>query len=280
MRQKGMVMEAQDNWALLLMPNGTFRRIRTRQRLFQGQLYSPVQHSVYKPVAAAFLLAVLLFSWSFFPVVAYARLSTGVELGVNRYGRIVSSRVYNPGGEKLTTGLRIWGQSIDKVLPVLLHRSVEQIHDEAGQEVGVELKAANPGVKQDEKVVAAMDRVLNRHKAEDSGGKWQFKQEKNSWQWENDQNQQVKSENTQKSVTQGSGSYHKEKVEETGSANRPLSSSPGNSGAQDNNSGRKQSFERDRGASDFNAKDQDGPHGNTKQGRGQNHQSIKSGEED
>ncbi|MGI5912988.1 MAG: anti-sigma factor domain-containing protein [Syntrophomonadaceae bacterium] len=89
--KKGVILEVGDGWAIVLLPGGDFRKIRSKDHLEVGQLYHYENNRRLKYLSlAAILLLMVIASFDFFTVRAWAHLSPGIDLGLNRWDRVVA----------------------------------------------------------------------------------------------------------------------------------------------------------------------------------------------
>lgn len=92
--RKGVVLEKGEGWAIILMPDGEYKKIKTNAYLEIGDLYQEKTGLTIKYAAvAAILLAMLLGTIDYYSVQAYAQVSSLAELGVNRWGRVITVQV-------------------------------------------------------------------------------------------------------------------------------------------------------------------------------------------
>ncbi len=152
-RAKGLVLETGDKVAIVLFSNGEYKRVKNSKNLQVGEIYYNKVVSPYKYAAvAAIFLLMLLGTIDFFSVSAYARLSSGIELGVNRWDKIVAVKALDSGGEQLLQGTRLQGKDLDNAIKILFDRSLESgqagiIESEGDIAVSVDVKG-----KADEKL--------------------------------------------------------------------------------------------------------------------------------
>lgn len=112
--KKALVVEKGSGWATVMLPDGEFKRIKTNKYLEVGEFCSYSNISPAKYAAAAVLLLAFLFSsFDYFSVQAYARVSSLAELGVNRWGRVVSVKAIDPSGDKLLQKINIKNDKIE-----------------------------------------------------------------------------------------------------------------------------------------------------------------------
>ncbi len=125
---QGIVLDSGKGWAIILLANGEYRRVRTSHLLMPGEIYQGKKHSNYAKytVAAAIFLILLIGIVDFFNVLAYAEVSSGVEIGVNRWNRVVSLSAVNSEGEMLLDETNIKGQKLEKALEVVVQKSLAE----------------------------------------------------------------------------------------------------------------------------------------------------------
>lgn len=188
MTKKGIVVESGEGWAILMLKNGDFKKIKTGRRLYEGEVYTFSMIPAYKSLAtAAVLILMLTFSLNFFPVAAYASFSSGVELGVNRWGQIVYMKITSTEGEQLVEGLDLWGYNIEKVLPEILDRVVALEEDtETQQDIVIEIRGAKANDKEDQPALEKINRVLASHNS-NVNGHWKHKVNETQWRWITDE---------------------------------------------------------------------------------------------
>lgn len=125
-RARGLVMETGDEWAIVLLSNGEYKKVRNSKELQVGEIYCDKVASSYRYVAvAAVFLLMLLATIDFFSVLAYARLSSGIELGVNRWDRIVVAKALDSRGEQVLQGSKLQGKSLDNGMKMIIEKSLE-----------------------------------------------------------------------------------------------------------------------------------------------------------
>lgn len=141
----GMVMESGPGWVLVLLENGEYRKFKTRSFLmagdvYQGRAYSPYPRYI---AAAAALVIMLLGSVDFFNVLAYAQVSSGVEMGINRWNRVISVSAINTSGESILQTVEPKGQKLEKALEMVLEESLKQDDGSSDQQIQVLIKRAD-----------------------------------------------------------------------------------------------------------------------------------------
>ena len=132
-------------------------------------------------VAAVFLL-VFLATLDFFTVLTYARLSTGVELGFNRWDRVVKVKAQDENAQAIVAGLDLKGATAETAVAEVFKKSLQDnkaLRDgQAAATYSLELE----GKLQDEdrdRLWQKMDRGVNSHKqqkGQEYKGKWGEKQ--------------------------------------------------------------------------------------------------------
>lgn len=119
-RVKGMVLASAEGQAIILTPDGEYRTIKTNHPLEVGELYQDMSRPWWRyAVAAAVVLALTLGTLDYFRVATYAQVSGVVELGVNRWGRVISARALNDEGERLLQILDLKNMNIEYAVAVI-----------------------------------------------------------------------------------------------------------------------------------------------------------------
>ncbi len=94
-KARGIVLESNNGYSTILMEGGQYIKIRRTMEV--GQIYQ--QERQYKKLLiaiAALLVFMLLGVFDFFNVVAYANVSNGIEMGVNRWNRVIKIEQTDP----------------------------------------------------------------------------------------------------------------------------------------------------------------------------------------
>lgn len=173
-KEKGLVLEAGDGWAIVLLPGGDYKRIRTRECLEVGQLYRLKSNAAlkYASVAAVFLI-ITIASLDFFTVTARANVSPGINLGLNRWDRVVSVATSNDAGKEEIKDLSLNGKSLDQAINLIVEgrgsESGFRAGDMAGEntEICVSLSVKNDNDEQrKEKLLSIIDASLKHSMAE------------------------------------------------------------------------------------------------------------------
>ena len=118
-KARGVVLESKNGYSTVLMEGGHY--IRIRRTMEAGQIYQPEnQYIKLLMAAAAILIFILITAVDFFNIVAYANVSNGIELGVNRWNRIVQVK----HSEAITTPSpqysALKGQKLQEAVPIVV----------------------------------------------------------------------------------------------------------------------------------------------------------------
>lgn len=147
MPEKGsIVLESGDDWATILTVTGEYKKIKTKKRLYPGEIYNEeIKRAPVKLcAAAAIFLIILIGTIDFFNITAYARLSSGVEMGLNRWDRVVSIEATEVAGEEILTGLNLLGQKADTALEQVVTRTIDVYNSkgEDSNEISLSIEAS------------------------------------------------------------------------------------------------------------------------------------------
>jgi len=175
-KEKGLVLEAGEGWAIVLLPGGDYKRVRTRERLQTGQLYQLKSSAAlkYASVAAVFIL-ITLTSLDFFTVTARANVSPGINLGLNRWDRVVSVRTSNTDAKAEVKDLSLNGKSLNQAINMIVERRGSEPGLAAGDkgennQVSVSLSVKNQKDKQrEERLLKIIDTTLKESVAGQQG---------------------------------------------------------------------------------------------------------------
>lgn len=123
--KKAAVVETGKGWAVILLPGGEYKRIKTNRYLEVGELYRYRNYAGSKYLAAAAIfLTILLGSIDYYTVQAYAEVSS-LELGLNRWGRVVSVQAQNDEGQRIISQVQIKNEPLENAVQKI-SRIVEQ----------------------------------------------------------------------------------------------------------------------------------------------------------
>lgn len=116
-KRQGIVLEVHDRWATILNEKGQYKKIKTARPMQVGELWSESSPPLWKlATAAVIILAFLAACVDFFSVVAYAQVSSGVKIGVNRWDRVVTVDASNARTAEYIQKANLRGRKIDEVV--------------------------------------------------------------------------------------------------------------------------------------------------------------------
>ncbi len=167
-RLSGLVLEAGDGWAIILNSQGEYRKIKTKTPLQVGEIWQDSGYNMKFALAAAILLVFLGGAFSILPVVAYAQVSSGIELGLNRWEWVVSARPLNDEGRELLQEVDLRGKSLDKAVELIVDNTLVNDNSD-NKEIVVNVVTKKPGKEQDrqrikDKVDSKVKQVLDKDK--------------------------------------------------------------------------------------------------------------------
>jgi flagellar basal body-associated protein FliL len=182
MAGKGIVLEAGKGWAVVLFPNGEYKKIRTKKPLQPGEIYQLNSNSSlrYAVAAAAIFLIILLGTLDLFSVVAYAHVTPGIELSLNRWNRVVYTEVINDEGKALLQGLDLKGKKIETAVEIVATKSFHtNCINEQGEEQLIMSVTVEAGNKQNverlqQKLLSRIDAAVQKVIEQNSGGNSKF----------------------------------------------------------------------------------------------------------
>ncbi len=124
-KSKGIILESHDQWAIILNNKGQYKKIKTARPMQVGELWYDTSAPVKKFAAAAAIVLMLLGVWvEFFSVVAYAQVSSGVKIGVNRWDRVVKVEASNAQTEEYIEKAKLKGKKIDEAVEQVVHDTI------------------------------------------------------------------------------------------------------------------------------------------------------------
>lgn len=160
---RGVVLESGTGWAIILLENGEYKKVRTKGILMPGQLYQGKNQPGYAKyaVAAAIFLMIFVGGADFFNVVTYAQVSSGVEIGVNRWNRVVSLSAENYESEMLLEKISK-GQKLEEALEIVLKKALAKNNSPDLPPITVSIQNANnkpipPGIAKKVEAVTAQN---------------------------------------------------------------------------------------------------------------------------
>lgn len=128
--RKGIVMETGKGWAIILMENGKYQKIKTNDFLEVGEQYQDKSRLPLKYITAAvILLALSLTTLDYYSVKAYAQVSSLGELGVNRWGRVVSVQANNEAGERILNTVELKNNTLEVAVEKLYAHTLKDEQD-------------------------------------------------------------------------------------------------------------------------------------------------------
>lgn len=164
--KKAIVVECGKGWAVILLPGGEYRTIRTNQYLAVGELYRLKNRAAVKYLAAAAIfLFILLGSIDYYTVQAYAQVSS-LKLGINRWGRVVSVQAGNEEGKRILNKVEIQNVPLETAVTKITRTIKEE--KPSGQEVMIKTSLSVKGKTQinqkfEQKMLDKMDKGLQKN---------------------------------------------------------------------------------------------------------------------
>jgi len=127
-RLKGIVLEeSQGGRAIILSSTGEFRKVKIKGPVEIGEFYeAPVISPWQYALVAGFILALLWGGWDYNSVQAYAQLSPSLELGVNRWSRVIEVKSLDENGEKVVQESPLVGQRVDQAVETVVDQAIEE----------------------------------------------------------------------------------------------------------------------------------------------------------
>ncbi|MEN6327277.1 MAG: hypothetical protein ABFD18_13885 [Syntrophomonas sp.] len=114
--RKAVVVETGKGWAIILLPGGEYKRVKTNQYLEVGELYQYRNYAAGKYLAAAAIFLTILFGTiDYYTVQAYAEVSS-LELGLNRWGRVVAVQAKNDEGQRIISQVQIKNEPLENAV--------------------------------------------------------------------------------------------------------------------------------------------------------------------
>lgn len=163
--RKGVVMEIGRDWAIILLPNGEYKRIKTKQFLEVGELYQDIGGTQFRyAIAAVFFLTMILTTIDYFSVQAYAQISS-LELGVNRWGRVISVQSKDDNGQRILDTVEMKNDKLEVAVEKIYNKELEQEQSrkESIQKPDLSVTATNKGSKKlEQKMLKRMDNGLQK----------------------------------------------------------------------------------------------------------------------
>lgn len=127
--KKGVVIEKGPGWAIIMLPDGEYQRIKPNRHLEVGEMYQEANLSPLKYITAAvILLALLVGTVDYYSVKAYAQVSSLAELGVNRWGRVVSVKAKNDQGQRILTTVEVKNNTLEAAIEKIQAQALKDKH--------------------------------------------------------------------------------------------------------------------------------------------------------
>lgn len=124
-RADGIVIESGRGWALIMNHEGRYLKIKTAQPLYPGQHYYAERRPALRyGIAAAVLLLLMAGTADFFNVVAYASVSPGIDLGINRWDRVVAVKTDSDEAAQVISGLDISGKTSTEAVATVVNEII------------------------------------------------------------------------------------------------------------------------------------------------------------
>jgi hypothetical protein len=147
-KARGIVLESNNGCSIVLMEGGQY--IKIRKTLEVGQIYQQ-ERQYYKlllAVAAAVVL-ILLGTVDFFNVVAYANVSNGIEMGVNRWNRVVKIEQIQEKDITPKEYNALKGQKLERAVSIIVKDALAEDKNEEDIVIQVNSgKKADPDLEQ------------------------------------------------------------------------------------------------------------------------------------
>lgn len=173
-RADGIVIESGRGWALIMNHDGRYLKIKTAQPLYPGEHYYAVHRPVLRyGIAAAVLLLLLAGTADFFNVVAYASVSPGIDLGINRWDRVVEVKTDSDEAAQVVSGLDVSGKTSAEAVATVVNEIIvnNQLAEGSSGDLNITVHSKKNdqdlGVQYKENLVArislSVDEVLQVH---------------------------------------------------------------------------------------------------------------------
>ena len=177
--KKGIVVEADKNKAVILLPGGEYRKVRTGGKYLEaGDLFEYSSTPVVKyAVAAVLLLAIIVGGIDYNSVKAYASLGTDLELGINRWGRVVSVQAKSPEGQQILDNVQVTNEKLEIAVEKITRQAMKEEKTSA-QEIRQNLKTKvndKDNQKLEENIInevnKGLDKAIPNEKVKTNNGK-------------------------------------------------------------------------------------------------------------
>jgi hypothetical protein len=160
--KKGIVVEADKNKAIILLPGGEYRKVRTGGKyLEEGDLYESNSTPVVRyAVAAVLLLAIIVGGIDYHSVKAYASLGADLELGINRWGRVVSVQAKSMEGQQILDNVQVKNDKLEVAVEKITRQAMK-VENSNPQEIRQNLKT-KVNDKENQKLEENMIKDVNK----------------------------------------------------------------------------------------------------------------------
>lgn len=124
-KARGIVLESNNGYSTILMEGGQYIKIRRTMEV--GQIYQQErQYQKLLIAIAAVLVFMLLGVFDFFNVVAYANVSNGIEMGVNRWNRVIKIEQTNPVAATPAEYSGLKGRKLEQAVTVVVEDALAE----------------------------------------------------------------------------------------------------------------------------------------------------------
>jgi hypothetical protein len=124
---KGIVLKASNNRATVLTDQGEFKEVKIHGFIQEGEVWQDSPMLMWKyACAAAVILMLLVGGIDFFSVSASAKISPGIELGLNRWDRVISVKALNNNGKQIIESLDLRGKKVEEAIEELTSKKLEK----------------------------------------------------------------------------------------------------------------------------------------------------------
>jgi len=165
-KARGIVLESNNGYSTILMEGGQY--IKIHRTLEVGQIYQQEnRYQKFLLAAAAVLIFLLLATADFFNVVAYANVSNGIEIGVNRWNRIIKVEQTGTAQALPAEYEALKGQKLEEAVPIVVKEAFTVNEDQS--EITIRVKSEKKdGSRLEEKLIekieSSVEEDFNIHK--------------------------------------------------------------------------------------------------------------------
>lgn len=172
-RAQGVVLEKSNGWAVILSDDGQFKRVKVKDELEIGALYYERSRPLYQyALVAAVVLMLTIGMIDFYSVKAYARVSSMLELGVNRWERVIVSRAMSDEGEKVLSQIECKGKKLDDAVVMVVNQALQEKRVDDTEPIKFSISLKNSQDKKLEKQLIkqleeGLVKAIDEHKVKD-----------------------------------------------------------------------------------------------------------------